>query len=162
MKKILTATLITSTLLSANAFAGDKRNGHFGKGEFSSAKIYRKLDLTDEQKKEMKAIFSAARNKNQAETRRSERKASIQQRRALIEATTFDVDAVKQLAEARAQKMTERFIKMAEAEHKVWHLLTPDQQAKAKEIIQKRAQRMEKHMEKRMKKYSEKNRHQQD
>lgn len=50
----------------------------------------------------------------------------MQQRKALIQATTLDKAALEQLANQRGEDTKLRFIKMAEAEHKAWQLLTTD------------------------------------
>lgn len=157
MKKLLTTALITSTLLTANAFADKKgKDSEFGKGQPNPTKIYRKLDLTDAQEEKIKAIFRAVKLDKQPEARMQDRAVDRQQHRALIEAKTFDTAAAKKLADAKAQKMSERFVRMTEAEHKAWQVLTPEQQAKAKELMKKRAERMEKRMAKRSEKKANK------
>lgn len=62
MKKIILTTIIATGLLTSTAFAdGHGKNKHFGKGHQGTSKIYRKLDLSDSQKEQIKAIFREAR-----------------------------------------------------------------------------------------------------
>lgn len=152
MKKILATALIASTVFTSAAFAdGHKggQHGHFGKGH-NPAKIYRKLALSDAQKTQIKAIFKDTRpSKADRDTMRAERKAQMEKRRAIIEAPILDINAVNQMAKDKAEKVQSRFVKMLKAEHKAWKVLTPEQQAKAKDMMQQRAERMEKRAEKR-------------
>lgn len=148
MKKLLTTTLLASTLLASTAFSADQnKNKRFGKGNMGPAKIYRKLDLTDTQEKQIKAIFDSVRPNKEKANMKADFKAKMQARRSVIEAKTLDMAAVNKIADEQATRAKERFVKMIEAEHKAWQVLTPEQQAKAKKMMEKRAERMEKRME---------------
>lgn len=149
MKKMILTTVIATGLLTSSAFAdGHGKNKHFGKGHQGPGKIYKRLDLTDSQQTQIKAIFKDARMKDDRKAHFSQRQQMMQQRQALIEAPTLDKAALEQLANQRGETMKIRFVKMAEAEHKAWQILTPEQQTKAKAMMKKRQERMQKRAEK--------------
>lgn len=151
MKKLLLSTIMASSLLTAGtAFADDghSKGKGFGKHGAPYHKIYRKLDLNDEQKEKIKAIFKNAKSADKADKFKA-RQAKMQDRMKLIQADSLDNAALNKLADAQAQAMKQRFIQSAEAEHAAWKVLTPEQQQKFKEMQAKRMEKRQKRMEKR-------------
>lgn len=150
MKKSLLAILATAALLTTTAsFAGGHgKNEQFGKGHRGPLMIYKKLDLSDTQKDQLKTIFQATREKADREAVFEARKTFMQKRQALVQSKTFDRAAVEALAKARSQEMEKRFVDMAEVEHKAWQVLTPEQQQEAKKMMEKRQDRLQKRLEK--------------
>lgn len=150
MKKLILSTTIIIALFSATAFANDhNKNKKFGKHHAGNDKIYRQLDLSDTQKKQIQAIFRDVRIKENVASQRKAHQAFMNKRMVLIEAKTFDKAAAERLADEQFADMKSRFVMMAEAEHKAWQVLTPKQQQQAKKLMQKRQKRMQKRMEKR-------------
>lgn len=150
MKKILLATAMTTGLLTTSAAMADGKDKRFGK-HGGSHKIYKKLDLTDEQKQQIKQIYQSVHKKEGFGQRMAQRKAFMQKRQALIEAATFDKAAATTLANEKSQQKQKGFIDRLEAEHKAWQILTPEQKTKAKEMMAKRQEKMEKRMKHKMK-----------
>lgn len=152
MKKTILTTIMATALLTSTAFAdGYGKNKHFGKGHHGTPKIYKQLDLSDSQKKQIKAIFKESRMKEDYNAHFVKRQQMMQQRQALIQAATLDKSALERLATQRGEDTKVRFVKMAEAEHKAWQLLTPEQQTKAKAMMKKHQEKMQKRAEKRQK-----------
>lgn len=152
MKKLILTTIMATGLLTSTAFAdGHGKNEHFGKGHRGAPKIYKKLDLSDSQKQQIKAIFKEVRMAGTPKENVAKRQQMMQQRQSLIEAVTLDKAALEQLANQRGEDAKMRFVKMTEAEHKAWQLLTPEQQTQAKAIMKKHHEKMQKRAEKRQK-----------
>lgn len=146
-KPLLTTTLVVGLFFTSTAIAGEQGKGeHFGHSPAYQMKLYKKLDLTKEQKKELRAIFKAAKSKKDKRLRFQAREAFLQKQQVLIQADNLDKVALGQLADEQAVRMKQNFIKISEIQHKAWQVLTPEQKVKAKELIQKR-------YEKRMKRY---------
>lgn len=150
MKKALLGTLVTIGLLTTANVSAAEHNKHFGKNK-NHLRIYKKLDLSDSQKQQIKAIFKAKRADKNTD-RFEERQQFFEKRRQLIQSKTFDSAVAKQLAETMNNQRVERFVASAEAENKAWNILTPEQQQKAQELLQKRAKKMQEKREKRLEK----------
>lgn len=155
LKKIIATSAISLLMASSvHAFPGGK--GHCGKGKFKNMtteqreakmkkrfeRMAKKLELTDTQVSQAQAIF--AQNKparqqlhKQAKTLREQLKTQRQNNAAdaNIDATHDQLYAIK--TQMRQLRRAER--RQLEA------ILTPEQRAKSKEIMEKRMQRHGKH-----------------
>lgn len=147
MKKAIFTTLLTTGLLTSTAaFADGHQKGHdFGKGHYGS-KIYRKLDLSDAQKSQVRDIMQASKGDRQGKYHNMMNQ--VKARQTLIESPTLDEAALNQMADTMASKVKQRFIARTKAEHQIWQILTPEQREKAKKLQAKRAEKMQKRMEK--------------
>ncbi len=137
-KLVLAAVAVPLVFGSATAFAFGGKGDFKGKGECrggSDHKILRQLDLTDEQKtqlKEMrtnaKAEFKEMRSEKGQEVM-AERQAHQAQVNQLLLADTFDEAAANELAKEMVEKQAERRVKMLERQHQVLSILTPEQKS---------------------------------
>lgn len=144
MKIILLATLITANLLTATAMAQGK-NKRFGE-HYADTDIYKKLDLSKQQQRQIRKIFQSAGDKGDLEKHFKKRQAIMAKRQAIIESPTFDKAAATELFNAGA----ESFIKRLHIEQRAWQVLTAEQKAKAKRLMKKRHEKMHRRMYKRL------------
>lgn len=160
-KNVLTAIIATSLLATGAAFAGGHGKGKgkcdddFGRDGVSYRKMYRKLDLNDTQKEQIKAIFKNARSADRGKQFQA-RQAQMQQRLQLIQTDSLDYTALQTLANTQAETMKQRFMQSAETQHAAWKVLTPEQQEEVKALQAKRLKKMEKRMQKRLEKRRDK------
>lgn len=159
MKKTLLSLIILSAASTNLSFADHKErhNQFFGKQSAPHYKVYRKLNLTEEQKSSIKAIFRQKKDENQFDFFKNRLKQQ-EKRNQLIQSTQLDNQALQHLADEQATQIKQRFIKMVEAEHQVWNLLTPQQQQKAKTLQEERLKKIEKRLRKKSKKHKKQNR----
>jgi protein CpxP len=105
----------------------------------------RQLDLTDAQREQIRSIFEQNRDEMRAarEKLRTARRGLHDAASAdtVAKAGTIDESAIRTAAETLANAEAEAAINRARVHAQVWQLLTPEQQAKAKELRQQREQR---------------------
>lgn len=132
-----------------------------GKGRHSNMKkrrgmgddmrMFSGLDLSDAQKADLKKLFSGAHKQNQSVRHNKQQSEFMDKRRALVQSKTFDKAAFKQLLieqkQQREAERIERQIARAERQNQAWNILTPEQQAKAKERFNDHKALMEKQRE---------------
>ncbi|MAD14873.1 MAG: repressor CpxP [Alteromonadaceae bacterium] len=136
-------TLITGVLLSAciatTAFAGGKHSdSHRGQGFLPIHKMVRVLDLSDEQKDQLKAL------KEEMKANRPEKgtQTSIKTQLAALNASDANYEQeLNQLADLSAERAKTRVLKMADMRVKVQQILTAEQLEKFNEMTEKRAKR---------------------
>ncbi len=148
-KKVLTTLLATTLLLTTGSAFADKtehKNSVFGQPYF---KIYKKLDLSKDQKQQIKTILKETRKQHKAE--KPNKKQFLNEHHQLVQSKILDEVALNNLAEKAANHFKKRFIGRVKTEHKIWQLLTPEQQQKLMEYKAKRMEKRQKHMEKREK-----------
>ncbi|HEX2445008.1 MAG TPA: Spy/CpxP family protein refolding chaperone [Vicinamibacterales bacterium] len=139
----VSALIVTATLAAHQDETGERwqpRSGrmHRGFGGFDGLAL-RQLDLTDAQREQVRSIFE----QNRDEMRAAGEKLRTA-RRGLYDATsagTVDEAAIRTAAEALANAEAEAAINRARVHAQVWQILTPEQQAKAKELRQQREAR---------------------
>jgi len=90
------------------------------------------LNLTDDQKTQMKAIFDA--QQTAAQPLRQQLRAKEQALHAAETATDFNAQAIRTASMDLAATETELTVLRADAMHKAMAILTPEQQAKLKEM----------------------------
>jgi protein CpxP len=144
----VSAVLVTATLV-ARQDDGGGRQRHFGRmhrgfGGFDGMAL-RQLDLTDAQREQIRSIFEQNRDEMRAagEKLRTARRGLHDAAGAgtVANAGTVDEAAIRTAAESLANAEAEAAINRARVHAQVWQLLTPEQQAKAKELRQQREQR---------------------
>lgn len=125
------------------------KRGHFGKG--GGGMMFRGLDLTEEQKTQMKAIRQAS--KETMKPIREQMKANRQKLQTLSESGTFDEAQVQAIAAQQGTLSAQMIVEREKVKSQIFNLLTPEQKTKAAEMKaqfqQKRQERMQKRMERR-------------
>ncbi len=169
MKK-LTVAILSIVLVAMGAmfiFAQDKTGKADGKRGFGKrghhrggmGMMFRGLDLTDEQKAQMKSIRQAS--KETAKPIREQMKANRQKLQTLSESGTFDQSQVQAIAARQGSLMAQMIVEKEKVKSQIFNILTPEQKAKAAEMKaqfqQKREERMQKRAERRNAKQQEKN-----
>ncbi|QLE87328.1 periplasmic heavy metal sensor [Shewanella sp. Scap07] len=115
-----------------------ERGGHHG----NLKKMFRGLDLTDEQREQVKTIVKQTREDVKAlavsnEDRQSHKADML----ALITADGFDEAQAAQLLDTKQQKRQQAGVIMLKAQNQVYQLLTPEQQEKFKANFGKKGKR---------------------
>ncbi|MEZ9441770.1 CpxP family protein [Vibrio sp. 10N.222.54.F12] len=162
-KLVLVAAALPLMLGTASAFAyggGDKgdHKGMHGKCGGFDKKVMRQLDLTDDQKAELKEIREANRAEMKAKhsgnkaDKMAQMKAHHEKVQDLVLADAFDEAAANDLASQMVEKQTERRLTMLKKQHQMMSVLTPEQKTQLKEIQQDRMAKCADKMEKRMNK----------
>ena len=137
---------IALVLLGAVAVSQTMRRTGYGHGHgmFGEARMLgffaHRLDLTDAQQSQIKDII--AKEKPALKPLLQQLAQSRQQMRQLEESGTFDEAQVRALATQQSQTMTELIVQKARIKSEMMQVLTPDQKAKFKEMMDKRDQRM--------------------
>ncbi|MCL1138086.1 Spy/CpxP family protein refolding chaperone [Shewanella pneumatophori] len=143
LKAGLLAVVASTALLTAGVSAADEHHGsrdgkqgyHQMKGKHGGhhdlRKMFRGLDLTDQQKTEMKALFSAHRDEmKQNRPSKEERAAQKAQMLEFITTTNFSEDAVRQALAAKQEARQQKAVDMLKLQNQAYQLLTPEQQEK--------------------------------
>lgn len=165
MKK-LTAAILSIVLVAMGAmfvFAQDgagQKDGKrgFGKrgGHHRGGMMLRGLDLTDEQKAQVKAVTQASRESSKP--LREQMRANRQKLQTLSESGNFDQAQVQALADEQGKLTAQMIVEKEKVKSQISAILTPEQKAKAAEMKaqfkQKRAERKQKWAEKRAAKAS--------
>ncbi|MCG9729500.1 Spy/CpxP family protein refolding chaperone [Shewanella sp. Isolate13] len=156
LKAGLLAIVASTALLTAGVNAGNyqdgSRDGHGKNGHHQMhgeraghndlRKMFRGLDLTDEQKTEMKALFSAHREQMQQNRPSKEaRAAQKQQMLDFITTTNFNEEAVKQALAAKQEARQQKAVSIIKLQNQAYQLLTPEQQEKFKQRFAKHHKR---------------------
>jgi protein CpxP len=133
---LLGAVAVSQTMHRAGYGHG---HGMFGEGRMLGFFAHR-LDLTDAQQTQIKDIM--AKEKPALKPLLQQLAQSHQQMRQLEESGTFDEAQVRALANQQSQTMAELIVQKARIKSEMLQVLTPDQKAKFKEMMDKRDQRM--------------------
>jgi len=124
---------------SKNENAAGDASSH-AKGNHSG--LFKKLNLTDAQKDEIKAITTEERSKIKPLTQQL--KAGRKQLNALRKSGPFDEAKVRSIARGQADAMTELIVVQERMHSRVYAVLTPEQRTKAEELQQSSKGRPEK------------------
>lgn len=165
-KIIIAAAVLPLALGTASAYAfggkGDHKGGYDGHGkcggEEMGKRMFRQLDLTDEQKTQLKEMKQANRSAMkgkmgaQGAEKMAERQAHHAKVQALVLADTFDAEAANALAAEMVEQQTERRVKMLEKKHEMLSILTPEQKVKFTELQNERMAKCSEKMQDRMEK----------
>ncbi|BCL68295.1 periplasmic repressor CpxP [Vibrio nigripulchritudo] len=149
-KMVLMAAALPLVLGSASVMAFGGKGHHKGGHEFGGKcgvgldkRVMRKLDLTDEQKAQLKQMREDARSnmKGKSSEMFAQKQAHQQQVQQLLLADTFDENAAQVLATQMVEAQTEKRVKMLEQQHKAMSILTAEQKTKLQELQQERAEK---------------------
>ncbi|WP_137223630.1 Spy/CpxP family protein refolding chaperone [Shewanella sp. MEBiC00475] len=148
IKTSLVALVASSALLAGQLYAADtsdntvktercanKGDRHHGPKD-GMHKMLRKLDLTDEQKAKVEAIFDkyqAKRPERPTKEQRSEHRAEML---ALITSTSIDEAKATKMAEAQQQQRLQGMLTHLKMQNEIYQLLTPEQQQTFKDKFQ--------------------------
>ncbi len=142
---VLLGTAIAKSQTAADAPDPQPMHRHeFGMHEHMMGFFSKALNLTNEQKTQMKAIMQ---KEHPAMKPLKQQEHQIdQQLRQYVEGT-FDQAKVQALATQKAQVQVQLTVAETRVHNELYQLLTPDQQAKLKEMEANHEARMQKHMQ---------------
>ena len=142
--KALTVVVVTLAFIGLNvqlshAFTGHHRSGLFG---WPMPRFMKLLDLTDEQKQEIKAILQ----ENQPIIQPLLKEFATERRalRDLLQAETIDEPAIQTQAAKVAASEADLAVERAHIHKAIHSVLTPEQQLRFKELQKKRDRRVDK------------------
>ncbi len=153
LKAGLLAIVASTALLTASVYAeqqtGCQESGYHMKSDRMGhhegmKKMFRGLDLTDEQRTEIKTLMKA-----QKESMRDSRPTSDERQThkaemlALITADSFDESQVKLLMQKKHEKRQDKAVGMLKVQNEIYKLLTPEQQVQFKENFENARSRNE-------------------
>jgi periplasmic protein CpxP/Spy len=142
---VLLGSAIAKSQTATDAPDSQPMHGHeFGMHEHMLGFFSKALNLTDEQKTQMKAIMQKE-HPTMKPLKQQERQID-QQLRQYVEGT-FDPAKVQALAAQKAQVQVQLTVAETRVHNELYQLLTPDQQAKLKEMEANHEARMQKHMQ---------------
>lgn len=155
LKASLLAIVASTTLLTAGVYAADGKGTNDGHGKqgyhqmkgdrgghHDMRKMFRGLDLTDEQKTELKALFSSHRDEmKQNRPSKEDRAAQKEQMLSFITTTNFSEDEVRQALAAKQEARQQKAVDMLKLQNQAYQLLTPEQQEKFKQRFAKHGKR---------------------
>ena len=159
MKKIITAILAIVLVAIGAMFifaqTADKpegkrgfgKRGHFGK-RGGQGMMFRGLELTDEQKSQMKQIRQTS--KETVKPIREQMKANRQKLAELSANGDFDQAQVQALAAQQGNLMTQMIVEREKIKSQIFNILTPEQKTKAAEMKAQFKQKMQERRQNRM------------
>ena len=140
------ALLVTGLAAAALAQGPDGPRGRRGFGPGRGGFALRALDLTDAQQEQVREVMQRRR----AELRETDQRlgAAHEAQREAVQTVPVNEDLIRSTSQALAAAQTDMALIEARIHNEVWTLLTPEQQAKAKELkaqrdarVRQRAQR---------------------
>ncbi|WP_068544394.1 Spy/CpxP family protein refolding chaperone [Thalassotalea crassostreae] len=149
MKKLI-LVMFTLVCVSFSSVAKDQKGKHRGKMDNPVRMMFSKLDLSEEQKQQVKDIMKA--QKEQMKALNDGQDQSKEQMKAIIHADTFDELAFKALQSRQAVKMQKLGLIKAKSMHEMYQVLTAEQKQKMAEMADARKQKMQKKKTERAKK----------
>lgn len=137
-KYLIVLTILPLLFQSAIAKPGGGHKGMMGLG------IIQQLDLSAEQKQQIKTVMQQHKQQVQAEREQNKalRQARATERLALLKAADFNESQAKAMISShQAQKMDKK-LKALQVQHQVYQLLSPEQQAQYDALFLERAAKM--------------------
>ena len=147
MKLIGTAIAAVLTLGAGIALAqaaGPMHHHHGDMGGFEQ--MLRQLNLTDDQKAQVKQIFQA--EKPTMKPLKQQEHAAHQQMIQLVTGGSFETAKAAAIAQQESQTHMQLEVEHAKMASQIYQLLSSDQKAKVAELIAQHEQRMQQHMQK--------------
>ncbi|MCL2915282.1 Spy/CpxP family protein refolding chaperone [Shewanella corallii] len=149
LKSIVLATVTGVALMSAPAMAGHHGGeGHHQKGGHKMKRcdlmghgMFRGLDLTSEQKDQIKAMVKTQKEEVRAKRNSEEGKAFRQQMKTLITSAEFDKAQAEELIAQKQEKHQQGMLMRLETQNKIYNMLTSEQQQKLQKRMEKCASR---------------------
>ncbi len=126
--------------------AAQGRHGRYGHHEGRMLhRMTKELNLTDAQQTQIKSILQAEKTKIQP--LRQQLRQNEQAENASVSGS-FDETQARAFAGKQAQMMTDLIVEKQRTKSEIYAVLTPDQRAKAQQLMQARQQRRQQHMQK--------------
>lgn len=144
MKKLLVTALVGALVVAPVAFAAKSNSEGKQRGGHPAMKMMKQLDLSDEQKAQVKEIMQQHKPKADQE----QRQAMYHQRMEIITAASFDQEAAQALIDIQQAKHQTRMLNMLQAQQQIYQVLTPEQQQKYQELSAKKMEKQQKRMQK--------------
>jgi len=149
MKLIGTAIAAVLTLgagiaLAQGGAAGPMHHHRGDRGGFEQ--MLRQLNLTDDQKAQVKQIFQA--EKPTMKPLKQQEHAAHQQMIQLVTSGSFETAKAAAIAQQESQTHMQLEVEHAKMASQIYQLLSSDQKAKVAELIAQHEQRMQQHMQK--------------
>ena len=140
MSSVLTVTACSSVNASTEAAPTATKMQHKGMYKDGMKNPMAKLDLTEAQQAQIKAIMQekSGDRKNDRAKYQAERMQMQQQMQALTNAKTLDNAAINRLADQQAAKTKQRFIERVQTQHAISQVLTPEQRQKMAQLKSER------------------------
>lgn len=137
---LLVAMLLT---IGADAQGHRPRVGRPGMGPggergAEAQQFFRELDLTDQQKAEMRSLRE--RSREESEPILKQLRDLQKERRQLIQSNTFNEEAVRSLVNRESELRSALSLNRTANQHAVYNLLTPEQKAKLADRVAKAAE----------------------
>ncbi|WP_338590539.1 Spy/CpxP family protein refolding chaperone [Shewanella khirikhana] len=157
MKRGVIALMVSGALLGGTAaMANPYHEGHGERGPMMMEKMrhmFRGLDLTDEQKTQIRELMKAHKEDRKAQREGKDdaaRSAHHDKMMALMNAERFDEAAAKALIAERQAQGEARALEAMKLQHEIYQVLTPEQKAKFQtRFDEKRKEREERREERR-------------
>jgi protein CpxP len=127
-------------------FAGMAVAGHGSHGDRHHAWMAKKLDLTEEQQTQIKAIREEA--KEEGKALREEKKALHKEMKTLLSSDEYNASAVEELAARKGELVRKMTIHKAETMHAIGQVMTLEQREKAREIHERKSKKKHGHFRK--------------
>jgi len=142
---VLLGSAIAKSQTADDAPPPEPMHGHaFGMHQHMMGFFGRELNLTDDQKSQMKAIMQKEHPTMKPLFQQQHQ--IDQQLRQYVEGT-YDAAKVQALAAQKAQIEAQITVEQTRIHNQMYQLLTPDQQAKLKDLRAQHEARMQKHMQ---------------
>ncbi|MBV7317525.1 Spy/CpxP family protein refolding chaperone [Shewanella sp. NIFS-20-20] len=100
-------------------------------------KMFKRLDLSDEQRQQLKQLMKQSRTDDQAKARSQMRADNRQAMSDLVTAPQFDEGAAKALLAKQAEFRQQRALNNLRLRHQAYQMLTPEQQQKWQQRMDK-------------------------
>lgn len=149
LKSGLLALVAISALSAPMVYAGQHKHDNHGyhsmemfghKGGMK--RMFKGLDLTEQQKTEIKALITAhkegRKDQRPSDEERAARRAEMQ---ALLTAPSFDESQALEIIAKKQVKHQQAMVARLKLQNTIYNMLTPEQQAKFKEKFEKFAER---------------------
>lgn len=149
MKLTFTAIAAVLTLgagiaLAQGGSAGPMHHHHGDSGGFEQ--MLHQLNLTDDQKAQVKQIFQA--EKPTIQPLKQQEHAAHQQMIQLVTSGSFETAKATAIAQQESQTHIQLEVEHAKIASQIYQLLSSDQKSKVAELIAQHEQRMQEHMQK--------------
>ncbi|USD37682.1 MULTISPECIES: Spy/CpxP family protein refolding chaperone [Ferrimonas] len=147
----LAATAVAGVAAQDKNYGGGYYDGHHKQGKHDRGgrghdirKMLRSLDLSDEQKQQVRDIMTQARD-NRVKPDIEAVKLQMEKRQQLLESPEFNSELANELIQYRQTRMAERQLQQMQTHHKIYQILTAEQKQK---LADRKAQKMERMLDK--------------
>ncbi len=147
MNKLITGLMISACLATSTLTLAQDHGGRNNDGFKSAQSFTRKLDLTDEQKEQIKTIVQSVRGDDSEAKDKSKSKRKSKRNNNYNAATnldpsssTYDQDVLT-MADEQSEKIKQQIIQMADVKKQIYAVLTYEQQEELRTLREERAER---------------------